>query len=135
MSENTAENQTQFMEDQTLFQRPAPMQVTQPEQVSLGVKQVIVQKKKVTPKTIILIVVGVFVILSILLMMMTGVGKNGLQLSPKPSPSPTPITNTMSDLDKAMNRLNQDVIAADPTVNDLPFPPLNSELYIVPKMN
>lgn len=135
MIENTIENQTQFMEDQALFQRPTPVPVTQPEQTPLGTQQMIEQKKKITVKSMILMTAGVIIVLSILLMMIAGVGKRSLQLTPQPSPSPTPIANTLSDFDKAMNRLNQDVQAADPTVNDLPFPPLNPELYIVPKQN
>ena len=138
MIENTTENQTQFMEDQALFQRPAPVQsvhAVPSEQIQPGAQQVIVQKKKISPKTIILIASSVITILSILLMMVTGTGKNSLLLTPNPSPSPTPVTGATSDFDKAMNRLNQDIMAADPTVNDLPFPPLNPDLYIVPKQN
>ena len=135
MIENTIENQTQFMEDQALWQRPIPAQETQSAQSLLDAQQVIAQKKKFTTKRIILIAAGVIVILSILLMLIVGMGRKSLRLIPELSPSPTPTTNTLSDFDKAMNRLNQDVIIADPTVNDLPFPPLNPELYIIPKHN
>lgn len=141
MIKNTVENQTQFMEDQALWQSPIPAQTlqasqeTQSEQSLLDTQQVMDQKKKITQKRIIFIAVGVIVILSTLLLLIVGMGKKSLRLIPELSPSPTPITNTMSDFDKAMNRLNQDVIVADPTVNDLPFPPLNPELYIIPKRN
>ncbi len=135
MIKNTAENQTQFMEDQALWQRPIPAQETQSEQSLLDIKQVIAQKKKFTTKRIILIATAAIVILSILLLLIVGMGRKSLRLTSELSPSPTPTTNTLSDFDKAMNRLNQDVIIADPTVNDLPFPPLNPELYIVPKRN
>lgn len=141
MIKNTAENQTQFMEDQALWQHPASVQTTQatqetqPEQSLLDTKQVMGQKKKITPKRIMLIAAGMIVALSIVLLLIAEVGRKNIRLIPELSPSPLPITDTISDFDKAMNRLNQDVIVADPTVNDLPFPPLNPELYIVPKRN
>jgi len=135
MIEGSNENQTQFMEDQALWQRPAATQFTALEQSHPSIEEVTVQKKKLPPKIMMLIAAGVIVILTILLMMIAGIGRKNLRLMPESSPLSTPTTNTMSDLDKALNRLNQDVIAADPTVNDLPFPPLNPELYIVPKRN
>jgi hypothetical protein len=63
-------------------------------------------------------------------MKLSGVGKNSLQLIPLPSPTPSAKPN-QSDFDKAMARLDSDITNADPTVNDLPYPPVNAQLYVI----
>ncbi|HKY74337.1 MAG TPA: hypothetical protein VJ246_03445 [Patescibacteria group bacterium] len=123
-----SEDQTQFMEDQLLWQQEAaaPMMVSKPT-----AELPITEKKKPSIKTFVLVGAAVFGSLIILLMMLMGVGRNGLQLIPEPSPSPSPTLINQTEFDKAFKRLQNDIKNADATVNDIPFPPVNPTLYIV----
>ncbi len=124
------ENQTQFNDDQVLWQEQhVPVAPVTPEVANTAmVEQTPEQKKK---KMLMIgggIVGGLFVVM-LFIMMALGVGRNGLRLVPEPTP--TPMVKREDDaFDKAYKLLQQDIVKADPTIGDLPFPPVNPVLYI-----
>lgn len=120
-------NQTQFIEDQVLWQEQthlAPQQPVTPSTQPLSPEQ---KKKK-------MLIVGGSVfgglfVLTLIVMMVMGVGRNSMRLVPEATP--TPIVKQEDDaFTKAFKLLQQDIEKADPTTNDLPFPPVNPVLYI-----
>lgn len=119
-------DQTQFMEDQVLWQKP-----TTPEVPLVPTEGAVSPPKKKPPVKLILAAVfgGIF-LLMIIIVMISGMGRNSLQLVPQPSPSPSP-TAQLTDFEKSMVQLHQDIVDADPAVNDLPFPPVNPSLFII----
>lgn len=125
-----SEDQTQFIEDQLLWQQDT----TTPVMVSKSVVETSpTEKKKPSIKTIAIIAAAVIGSLFVLTMMIAGIGRNGLQLIPEPSPTPSPTLINQTEFDKAFKRLQNDITNADPTTNDLPYPPVSTSLYIITK--
>lgn len=125
------ENQTQFNDDQVLWQEqrvPVASVSDTTAAPTLAIEQTPERKKK----KILMIgggVIGGLFVLTILIAMAMGLGKNGLRLVPEPTP--TPVVKREDDaFDKAYKLLQQDIVKADPTTGDLPFPPVNPVLYI-----
>ena len=128
------ENQTQFNDDQVLWQEqrvpvPVPVAVSAAEPSTPQPTEQTPEQKK---KRVLMIgggVVGGLFILTMLIAMAMGLGKNGLRLVPEPTP--TPMVKREDDaFDKAYKLLQQDIVKADPTTGDLPFPPVNPVLYV-----
>lgn len=123
------ENQTQFNDDQVLWQEQhAPVVPAAEPTTPQSIEQTPEQKKK---KMLMILggVVGGLFVLTMLMAMAMGLGKNGLRLVPEPTP--TPVAKREDDaFDKAYKLLQQDIVKADPTIGDLPFPPVNPVLYI-----
>jgi len=122
------ENQTQFIEDQVLWQdqtHTVPQHIEVPTQIPLHTPE---QKKK---KLLIIggsIFGGLFV-LTLIMMMVMGIGRNSMRLVPETTPKPI-VKQEDDAFTKAFKLLQQDIVKADPTTGDLPFPPVNPALYI-----
>jgi hypothetical protein len=124
------ENQTQFMEDQLLWQEQQPTSVSP---VMNNAQELPVKPPMSKVKKIGLIAVAVFgalLLLMIVLMMTMGVGEGGLSLLPA-QPSPTPSAQHLGEFDQAFKLLQQDIQAADPSINEFPYPPVSKQLFIV----
>lgn len=124
------ENQTQFNNDQVLWQE---QHLSEAPTVSVATTPALVEQTPEQKKKKMLMigggVLGGIFVLTIFIMMAMGMGKNGLRLVPEPSP--TPMVKREDDaFDKAFKLLQQDIAKADPTTGDLPFPPVNPVLYI-----
>lgn len=122
---NDSENQTQFIEEQPMWQqeKSVPTVPTPPTD------PLVPEKKQFPVKKVLALGVGVCFLLFILVLMVTGKGKNSLNIT-EPSPSPK-TSQQLSDFQKSLQLFHTDVERADPTVNDLPYPPVNTNLYII----
>src|SRR3989344_7257766 len=115
------DEQTTFAEEQPLFDS---------SRTSNGNAQL--SKKKNARLIIIGVSVGVFLLIfAVALLTM----KKQLPVSVQPTPTPVAEQQTASQsaMQKTLNLFHEDVLRADPRTNDLPFPPVNFELYIQPK--
>ena len=89
-------------------------------------------KKKNIRLVMIGVSVGIFLLVFVLALLTM---KKQLPISVQPTPTPVTEQQTASQsaMQKTLNLLHEDVLRADPRTNDLPFPPVNFELYIQPK--
>ncbi|MBI5151399.1 MAG: hypothetical protein HZA34_02375 [Candidatus Pacebacteria bacterium] len=122
---NDSENQTQFIEEQPMLQQEKSVTAIPTPPID----SLIPEKKQFPIKKVFVFGGGVCLLLFILVLMVMGKGKNSLKIT-EPSPSPK-TTQQLSDFQKSLQLFHTDVERADPTVNDLPYPPVNTNLYII----
>ena len=115
------DEQTTFAEEQPLFDSSHAADVNAK-----------LPKKKNTYLVVIGVSVGIFLLIFALALLTM---KKQLPISVQPTPTPMVEQQTASQsaMQKTLNLLHDDVLRADPRTNDLPFPPVNFELYIQPK--
>lgn len=115
------DEQTTFAEEQPLFDSSRTVN---------GIAQI--SKKKNTRFIVIGALVGAFLLIFVFALFTM---KKQLPVSVQPTPTPIAEQQTASQsaMQKTLNLLHEDVLRADPRTNDLPFPPVNFELYIQPK--
>ena len=115
------DEQTTFAEEQPLFD---PLHTANGNAPT--------QKKKSARLIIVGIAAGVFLLIFVLAFI-TMKRQAPIFIQPSPTPAAEQQTAPQSAMEKTLNLLHEDVLRADPRTSDLPFPPVNFELYIQPK--
>ncbi|HZZ99069.1 MAG TPA: hypothetical protein VFG51_03990 [Candidatus Saccharimonadia bacterium] len=118
-------------ENQTVFAQEEPMIEHQTAgDVPTGVAGAAIPKKKMGLAKFAVIVIGIMFVLLILVGL--AAKRSPVQRAGTPSPSPSAGTNpqAQSELETTLNLLHEDVAKADPSINDLPIPPLNYKLTL-----
>jgi hypothetical protein len=137
MNENEAIDQTKFAEEEPLFEprsggkelnvkMPTPAETSDlaPGNSDSSAKTPI---KKSLFKKIILIAVGVIVFI-VVLALIARQPQLGPSQEPTASPSPSPVA--VGALNQRVNQLKLDLKSADPTKQELVFPPVNLNLRL-----
>ncbi len=119
------ENQTQFAEEQPLLEAEHIPTSATPSDISR-------EKPKHSIKKIALFgsLAFLFLILILAIAMRMTMRREGLRITELASPSPIAEKQVPSQLQQTLDLLHEDVEKADPSRNDLPFPPISFEIYI-----
>ena len=94
----------------------------------------VAKKKGLPPLALVALgIVGIFVFLLIIVAVLSPKTGTGGQLTAgQATPTPTPQASLPPQLQKSIDTLTDDISSADPQNNDLPFPPVNFQLHLVP---
>lgn len=113
------DNQTQFSYEKPLFEAPPPLPV-QPDVISIPwYKQ---------PKYWLLFGVAVVILLLVALTLLSRPQVSTQQPTEEVMASPSP--TAVGPLEARINQLRTDLQAADPSKQDLPFPPVDMKLQL-----
>lgn len=122
-------NQTQFSQDQPLFQNVSVPEMPQPK----------VEETPATAnprKKLIFIGIGVFVFLFLLLLLVILTRRPAEQARIiEASPSPSPVISADNPLKARVDNLQAELDAADPADQMLVIPPVNMDIYLDPIQN
>lgn len=124
MNEKESINQTQFSFEEPIFENQAVYSEEKPDDENLD-------KKKSKKKTIILVGIGIFIILITLLIFLTRNGNGIIEdiIEPPVQDVPKELSPLQLRIEDARELLN----LADPTKQDLAFPPIDLNLRLDPK--
>lgn len=118
------ENQTTFASQDPIFQQPEQIPVDPQVQAQETVK-----KKKI--RIVIFASIFGFLLILVLLILSSMTQKNG-QVEVQSVPEVTQKQEEqLTPLQQAIKNSQDVIIKADPTVNDLPFPPINFEMTLL----
>lgn len=117
-------------ENQTIFAQEEPfMEPTQVPPLETVPGQVAPKKPRNKGLLILLAIVGLLFV-SLLVVAMT-MPRGIQQLIPEPSPTPNQEQQQrQNELDEKLELLREDMLKADPAINDLPVPPIEFELTL-----
>lgn len=119
------ENQTVFAQEEPMIEHQTASDVPAGEGGAA-----VAPKKKMSPVKLAVIVIGIM--FGLLILVGLAAKRMPTQRTAAPSPSPIAGTNaqTQTELETTLNILHEDVAKADPSINDLPIPPLNYKLTL-----
>ena len=122
-------NQTQFAEEEALFQN-----VTTPEMPQAPVEE---EPAKPDPKKKIMLIGGaVFGVMFLLIIILAIVGRKPMvEQVIEPSPSPSPVIAKDNPLRERVENLQDELGEADPTNQTLVFPPVDMSIQLDPIQN
>jgi hypothetical protein len=117
------ENQTLFAQDEPMIEAGQPTAADEVAGVGAA-------KPRMSTAKFVLILVGVMLVL-LLLVAAVAKGMPRRQVAQvAPAPSSTPSSQAQSELQTTFALLHDDVVNADPSVNDLPVPPVDFKLSL-----
>lgn len=123
-------DQTQFSEEEPLFESPEshPKNI----QPSVAVTPPANSKHK---KMLIIGISIIAIILLIITILALAMGRPKGEVEESITPSPSPAAITESEMQSRITKLRSDLKEADPTKQDLTFPPVDLELRLDKKSN
>jgi hypothetical protein len=116
------ENQTVFAQDEPMIEAGNPAPADSPNGEATPVKP------RMSTAKFALLLGGIMLVLLILVAAVAKSMPQRQVAQMVPSPSPSPVTQAQTDLQTTFALLHEDVVNADPSVNDLPVPPIDFKL-------
>ncbi len=120
-----SQDQTKFTQEEPLFEQPDSPELVVGE----------AQKTTKSANRLILIGGGLLVVLMLLVIVVAALSQRPAKTSQVvASPSPSPVVLDETELARRVTQLKSDLTSADPTKQDLIFPPVNMDIRLDKKV-